>query len=130
MSKLNDLRQVKRELKDIKENFDYDYEKTYANIYNACVDLDNNYGDIYLCDFIQEQNFISADEVEEFFIRENADSLTRLRYFIGNTYDDTIYRIDAYGNLANVDSSNFKCLIDDLIEQIDDYINEEKQAVM
>ncbi len=130
MSKLHALRQVKRELNDIKERSYYEYDRKYSDIYNACVDLDNNYNDIYLCDYIQEQNFVNEDEVEEFLIRENSDSLARLRCFMGDTYDDTLYRINGYGNLENVDNDDLNCLCDELIEQIEDYIDEEKQEVM
>ena len=41
------------------------------------------------------------------------------RVFINDTYDANLYRLDGYGNLTNVDISDFEELIDDLVNDLE-----------
>lgn len=127
MSKISALRKLIRTLTEIKNNLSYEYEEDYSKIYNACVDVDNNYNGIYLTDHIMEQNFVNDDDME-YLIKQNSDSIDRLRCFIGDTYSSDLYRIDGYGNLANVEQSDLEDLCDELIDMAKDYIEEERDC--
>lgn len=112
MTKRGVLKSLKEVKEDIPNNTNYE---NYHNIYNACVDIDNEYPNLYLVDYIWEQNFIVDEEDERIVIEHNSDSLDRLRCFIGDTYHDDIYQIDGYGNLSNVSDGDMEILCDDLI---------------
>lgn len=106
------------ELNVKKENLSYDAERNYADIWNMCADYDNDHRGSYLTDRINEHDFVT-EEVLEYIVKENATDLARLRHFINDTYDANIYRFDGYGNLANVESSDFESLIDDLVYELE-----------
>lgn len=120
---LDDTQQQERleligDLQTIKENLScLNKSKQYSDIYNKCVDYDNTYNDLNLTDYICEENFMDDYDVEE-YVKNNADDVNRLRYFLGDTYDDEIYKLDGYGNLQNVDDTDFECLIDELTSTI------------
>ena len=109
------------ELLELKNDLSYDQSGNYSKIWNACADYDNNHRGVYLTDRIIEKDFVT-EELLEYIVKENATDLSRLRYFIGDTYDDDIYRLDGYGNLANVDTDDFEDLIDELTEYLADDI--------
>ena len=58
----------------------------------------------------------------EYIVKENATDLSRLRFFIGDTYDADIYRLDAYGNLESASEYEYidecKSYIDDIIDAV------------
>ncbi len=110
------------QLKILKEDLSYDMERNYCDIWNACADYDNNHRGSYLTDRISEQDFID-EELLEYIVKENATDVSRLRCFIGNTYDANMYKLDGYGNLQNVDTDDFEDLIDVLIDNLQDNIN-------
>ena len=62
-------------------------------------------------------NFVD-EEIMEYLIKENSTSLSRLRCFIGDTYDNNIYKLDGYGNLENVSNDDFEYCIDECIEKL------------
>lgn len=109
------------ELIEIKNDLGYDQSRNYSKIWNACADYDNTHRGVYLTDRISEKDFV-PEELLEYIVKENANDLSRLRCFIGDTYDDDIYRLDGYGNLANVDIDDFEDLIDELTEYLADDI--------
>ena len=128
MSEISDKRKLLRTLKEIKENLSWEYDKEYNKIWNACAEIDNEYGEPYLCDYISEENYVQEDEIMEFLIKSNSDSLDRLRCFIGDTYSAALYRVDGYGNLQNIDRSDLECLCDELIDKLNTNIKELKQS--
>lgn len=114
------------ELKEIKNTLSYDNEENYRRMINTLIDYDNEAQDnLYLYDSIQEMyNFID-DELLTYHIEAIKDSygyydLTRLRYFINNTYDDSIYYLDGYGNLENVTTDDISYCIDEAIEKLEE----------
>ncbi len=109
------------DLLDLKGSLSYDQSNNYCKIWNLCADYDNNHQNVYLTDRISEKDFVTEDLLE-YIVKENATDLSRLRCFIGNTYDDDIYRLDGYGNLANVETGDFEDLIDELTEYLADDI--------
>lgn len=64
----------------------------------------------------------------DYLIKQNSDSLERLRYFIGNTYRSDLYQVNAYGNLTNITRDDLKTLCDELIQMLNENIKELKQA--
>lgn len=118
MNRLYALKKVKNQLKNIC-NDNYDNATEYNSIRNICSEFEDNFGyDLHLCDYIDEQEVITEDDVIEDLLSQNNDSLTRLRCFINSTYDDCIYRIDGYGNLDNVTPDFLSNLCYDLTEII------------
>ena len=77
-----------------------------------------------MCDYVQEQDIVTEDEVVGNLLPQNDDDLARLRCFINTTYDDSIYRIDGYGNLDNVSHNTISDLCDELITMVDREIKE------
>lgn len=106
------------QLKNLKADLSYDMEKNYCDIWNACADFDNEHRGSYITDKITEYDFVTEDLLE-YIVKENATDLSRLRCFIGNTYDADIYMLDGYGNLQNVEESDFENLIDDIVSDLE-----------
>ena len=123
MSEIRERRNLIKDLKELKEEGLYG-EDGYNKIYNLCVDFDNDHNDYELTDYITEQDFIRNDETLEYQIARCENDIDRLRCFIGDTYSDSIYRIDGYGNLANVTSGDLEMLCDELINIVKDRIKE------
>lgn len=109
-------------LSEAKENLSYDAVQNYADIWNMCADYDNDHG-VYLTDFIMEYDFVDEEQLGD-MIKENAMELSRLRCFLGDTYDANLYRLDGYGNLANIEKDDFENMIDDLINYLISQITE------
>ncbi len=127
MSEITEKRKFIQKLKEIKENLSYDYHKNYSEIYNACVAIDNKYGDMYMCDKFHDYGFIDEDDTQ-YWLEQNNNDLDRLRYFIGDTYSSDMYRLNAYGNLENIGISDFQDLCDELIDFIRDDLKSLKRA--
>ena len=122
MSEIRDRRQLIRDLKDLKDEGLYGLENDFDKIYNLCSDIDFKYNDYELTDYITEQNFVRNDEVLDELIKQNSSDIDRLRCFIGDTYSSDLYKIDGYGNLANVTSGDMEMLVDELIDIVKDQI--------
>ena len=106
----------------LKDGLGWDMEENYANLWNACADYDNNHRGLYLTDRIQAYDFVD-DEILEYIVKEQSlGGVSRLRCFIGDTYDANLYRLDGYGNLANVDNSDFEYLINDIVQSLEEDI--------
>lgn len=108
------------DLSEFKCGLGYDHNDTYSKLWNKCAEFDNKHG-TSLTDTITDYDFVTED-ILEYIVKENATDLSRLRFFIGDTYDADIYRLDGYGNLANVDKSDFEYIIDELIENLQEQI--------
>lgn len=112
-------REFIEQLRELKEGLGYDMEENYTNLWNVCADFDNNHHGSYLTDRIQEYDFVDDEVLDYILVEQSKNGLSSLRCFIGDTYDDRIYRLDGYGNLANVDNSDFEYLIDEISEEIE-----------
>lgn len=115
------------ELKKKVENIEisYDYEDTYCKLNNACIDYMNETQDFSL-EYLFE-DYIDYDLAEEIAKRElEKGGLERLRYYMGDTYFyyRDIFKIDAYGNLSNIDIDDLKNLKDEIIYCINQKIEE------
>ena len=120
MKNLNKLKkETIKKLEEIKKNLSYDNEENYCNMVNTMIDYDNEaQDDLYLYDTTQELIEFVDYEILEYLINQNKDSLSRLRYFINDTYDDSIYKLNGYGNLENVERDDFIYCIDEAISKL------------
>lgn len=119
MENLKELRkETIKKLEEVKNNLSYNNDKNYCDMINTLIDYDNEAQDnLYLYDRIQEMTeFVDDEMLNNYLIKENSDSISRLRYFINNTQDDDIYKLDGYGNLENVDKQDFEDCIDEAID--------------
>lgn len=112
-------REFIKQLGLLKDGLGYDMEENYANLWNVCADYDNNHHGSYLTAHIQEYDFVDDEVLDYILVEQSKNGLSSLRCFIGDTYDDRIYRLDGYGNLVNVDNSDFEDLIDEISEEIE-----------
>ena len=127
-----ELKELRKEtikkLEEIKNNLSYDMEKNYCDMVNAMIDYDNEaQDDLYLHDTCQERNDFVDDETLEYYVDYQIKTFGKDRYFyMFNQVNNVcgIYRIDGYGNLANVDNDTLKDCIDEAIEQLNDAIKE------
>lgn len=107
------------DLEELKDNLSYDYEENYNKILEIANNFDNDFEDIYLTDIFYNSDFITEDDATDRLEQELKDyGLDRARCFINDTTEDTIYKLDGYGNLENVCTSDFENVIDDMIDEI------------
>lgn len=87
MKNLNELKkETIKKLEKIKNNLSYDNEENYVNMVNTMIDYDNEAQDsLYLYDTTQELVEFVDDEILTYLIKENSDSVSRLRCFINDT---------------------------------------------
>lgn len=124
MTKKSVLRRLREVKKDIPNN---SCKTNYNNIYNVCNEIDNEVCGLNLLDRFYEQDFIESEEDEKIAIEQNSDSFDRLRCFIGDTYSADVYRLDGYGNLANVSDGDFENICDDLMRIVEqNYVEEDE----
>lgn len=110
---------VIEQLEELRGNLSHDMSRNYSDLWNLCADFDNeNQGSPYLTDTIQEAEFVDEYLLEDYMKNQDLTDINRLRCFIGDTYSDDIYRFDGYGNLANVDNSDFEEVIDNLLYEL------------
>ena len=115
-----------KKLKEVKDNLGYDTEENYCNMINTAIDYDNEAQDsLYLCDQVYNYINVVDDETITYYL-ENNGGLQRLFYATrGLEYADDLYQIDAYGNLCNIEKSDFEICIDELIDELEDALKEE-----
>ena len=120
------IKETIKNFEELKKNLSYnDTEENYCNLVNIAVDYDNEaQDDLYLYDTIHEICEFVDEEIMDYLIKENSSSLTRLRCFIGDTFDAVIYKLDGYGNLENVEDDDFEYCIDECIERLNDKLKE------
>lgn len=113
-----DKRQLIDDLLSLKEAVpDMAHDKVYDELWRLCADWEQSERNSDLTDRIQEWDFVTPDFVED-LMKENATSVSRMRHFIGDTYEAEIYILDGYGNVRNCDDDDFTGLIDELAEQL------------
>lgn len=120
---MKELMEVKKKLEYLKSNLSYDVDDNYCDLVNTLIDYDNKTqgeNNIYLYDLLQEHyDFIDNDLLEYTIREELKNGIERLRCFLNDTYSDTLYLINAYGNLENVDNDTIKEAIDFMIDEVD-----------
>lgn len=112
----NKLKELKKNIEEIKITFDY--EDTYSKLHNEVIDYMNDTQDFDF-EYLFE-DYYYYDTVEDIAKQEiDRGGLIRLYYFLGDAdLRSDIFRIDGYGNLANVDKDDLECLKDDILAMI------------
>lgn len=113
-----DLKELKEKIENIE--ITYDYEKSYTDLYNTVIDYMNETQDSdfeYLFDDIIDYEM--AEERAKYELESGG--LVRLYYFLGDVNcNNDIFKIDGYGNLAEIHIDD----LEDLKQEIIDKINE------
>ena len=88
------------ELKELREELSYSNEYNF----NRLTEIVNNFDyDFDTCLITITQDIVEEEIVEDILRSElERGGIDRVRCFIGDTTSDSIYKIDAYGNLQNV----------------------------
>lgn len=121
---MKDLLELKEKIENIEVT--YDYEQVYCDLINATIDYQNETQNWIFEELFQD--FVDYDIVED-IARHELDNggLIRLYYFLGNAnLNNTIFRIDAYGNLEDIDKDDLQCLKDDILEVINNNLEEDE----
>lgn len=130
---MKELTEVRKKLEDLKNNLSYDVDGNYYDLVNTLIDYDNKMqgeDDIYLYDLLQERYDFIDEELLEYAVREELkNGVERLRCFLNDTYSDTLYLINSYGNLENVDNDTIKDAIDFIIYKIDCKLDDLKEEM-
>ena len=116
-----------KDLNEVKENLGVFTKDNYEKIYKILEDFDDENCTDYI-DELHQSDFLEEDDLEYFLEKEMEGGVDRLRCFIGDTYSDDMYRLDGYGNLANITQGDFENLIDDLTYHIKQDIKDLKQT--
>lgn len=113
-------RETIKKLEDLRGELpNMDYENIYCDLWNILADYDNEAQDnLYLCDALNEIVEFVDDEIMEYLIEACGNDIDRLRCFIGDTHSSSLYKVDRYGNLENVNDDDFIYCIDEIIERI------------
>lgn len=113
------------ELKEQIENVEIDYplDEAYGSLINPVIDYMNESQDFSL-DYLFED--FTDRETVGYYIRENADDLDRLYYYLGDVdLRDDLFITDAYGNLENCDTTDLEYLKKNILDSINDIIENE-----
>lgn len=102
----------------------YDYDETYSKLYNTVIDYMNDSQD-FSFEYLFE-DFIDYDFAEEMARHElDEGGLIRLYYFLGDcNLNNSLFRIDGYGNLTDVDKSDLDYLKEEILDAIDEELAE------
>ena len=113
-----DLKELKEKIENIE--ITHDYENSYTDLYNAVIDYMDETQDFdfeYLFDDIIDYEM--AEERARYELENGG--LVRLYYFLGDiNCNNDIFRINAYGNLEEINIDD----LEDLKQEIIDKINE------
>ena len=98
----------------------YDYDETYTNLYNTCIDYMNNTQDWSL-EYLFE-DFIDYETAELYAKQQLEDGgLIRLYYFLGDAnLNNDLFKINGYGNLTDVYKDDLEWLKDEILNTLKD----------
>ena len=116
-----------KDLNEVKENLGVFTKDNYEKIYKILEDFDDENCTDYIGE-LHQSDFLEDDDLDYFLKKEIEGGVDRLRCFINDTYSDDMYKLDGYGNLANITQDDFENLIDDLTYQIKQDIEDLKQT--
>ena len=116
------------ELKEAIENIEitYNYDRTYADLYNACIDYMNETQN-WEFEYIFE-DYVDYEIAEDIAKREiEQGGLLRLYYFLGDANpNNDLFKIDGYGNLQNVDKEDLEYIKQEILDKIEEMRGEFK----
>ena len=117
------IEELKKEIEKI--DVSYDYEQTFNNLYNACIDYMNDtqtwdfeylFEDIFSYDTAEE---IAKNEIEQ-------GGLIRLYYFLGDAnLNHDLFKLDGYGNLEDITKEDLNNLKEEILNKINEILEEE-----
>lgn len=117
------LEELREEIEAVPIDYAYGEEdKIYTQLSNTMADYWNEHQD-FLGEYLFD-DFMTYDEAED-YLREELTSggLDRLINAIGDISASlSMYKMDAYGNLEDIDPDDFISLKENLLEVIDDEI--------
>ena len=117
---------IKR-LEEVKRNlYNNDNETNYCNMINTMIDYDNEAQDeLYLTDRCREMLEIVDDETLQYYLDYQFKNFGMERVpciFANVDHSASIYKINGYGNLENVNDNDLECCIDEAIDTLKDAI--------
>lgn len=122
------IKETIKKLEELKDNLNFDNEKNYCDMVNIMIDYDNKaQDDLYLYDTVRETVEFIDEETLPYYIESQLKEfgINRIIYMVGMVeYIDSIYKVNAYGNLENVDNSDFIYCIDETIERLKEKLGE------
>lgn len=107
----------------------YDYEETYNKLYNTMYDFWDEEKEYIGEDLFMD--YISCDIAKEMAKQElESGGLVRLWYFMGDVNFNTaeMLKVNAYGNLEELDKDDLEYLQDALLGEIDAAFEKAKEA--
>ncbi len=121
MKKKTQLKNLKNELKEIKEliNADlntFDFKEIYDKIVENCNDYECMTGDCRMTDKIQENSILDDDDLRYYF--QKVETIPAMRDFLNTTKQADIYKLDKYNNLENVTSADMLDLCNELLDLV------------
>ena len=110
-------RKLVAELDEFMDGFPSDISdgENYTLLWNLCTQYDDKQRDGFnILDIVRGADFFFDDMLWQHLRKHiNSDwSVGGLRDFLGDTYDDRIYKLDSNGNLANLDKEDFGAVVD------------------
>ncbi len=118
------IKEFKKEIENIEVT--YDYEETYTNLYNTCIDYMN---DTQTWNFEEIFEDIIDYDTAELYAKDQLDNggLVRLYYFLGDAnLNNDIFRINGYGNLEDITKDDLDLLKEEILDKIEELENEEE----
>lgn len=131
MKNLKELRkETIKKLEEVKGNLiNQDDESNYCDMINTMIDYDNEaQDDLYLYDRCREMLDIVDDETLQYYLDYQFKNfgMERVPYIFANVnYSASIYKVNGYDNLENVNNDDFEYCIDEAIDTLKDAINED-----
>lgn len=116
------IKELKKQIEKIEVT--YNYDETYTNLKNTCIDYMNESQD---WDFEQLfEDIIDYDLAEEMAKYQlEQGGLVRLYYFMGDAnFNNDIFRVNGYGNLCDIYKDDLDNLKDDILSLIDEKLSE------
>lgn len=117
---IKELKKLKKEIENI--DVTYNYDETYTNLYNACIDYQNETQDYEFEDLFE--NIVDYEIAEKRAKYElEHGGLVRLYYFMGDcNFNNEIFRINGYGNLEDIHKDDLEYLKQEILDKIEEML--------
>ena len=114
-------------INDLNDLIDYIYKvgnkETVAEKYDKIIDYINTLEPYYyslLSEGLRQNLTVVFEKEISRMLKKEATSISRMRIFINHTYEDDIYQLDGYGNLANITTEDLDTQLLDLIKIVEE----------
>lgn len=111
-----------KKLEELKNHLSYEDKKNYTDMINIMIDYDNEaQDDLYLYDTCNELVEFVDDELLKIYVKQQLDDFGVDRIIImlqDVNAQRGVYKIDAYGNVYNVDKEDFIYCIDECVTKL------------